>query len=124
MKEHLSQPQTYTGTSLSEVIVEGIEDKQGEDIVSLDLRNIRDAAADWFIICHGDSTTQVKAIADHVDGKVKVTTGETPWHREGMKNLEWVLLDYVDVVVHVFLREKREHYDLEDLWSDGVATRH
>jgi len=77
---------------------------------------------DFFIICHGDSDTQVKAIADAViEGSRKF--GEKVWHQEGIQNLQWVLLDYVDVVVHIFLRDIRKFYGLEDLWGDAKVTR-
>ena len=107
---------------LEEVIVDAILDKKGEETVSLDLRKIGDAVADIFIICHATSRVQVKAIADNVDRKVKEILGENPWHSEGFENFEWVILDYVNVVVHVFLRERREFYRLEELWQDAERT--
>lgn len=107
---------------LEDVIVEAILDKKGEEVVSLDLRQIEDAVVDFFIICHATSRTQVKAIADNVERKVNQVKGENPWHSEGYENLEWVLLDYVNVVVHVFLKERREFYQLEELWQDAERT--
>lgn len=126
MNKSLSRPlrQTYDAETLNESIVESISDKKGLDIVTLDLRPIEEAATDYFILCTAESTTQVKAIADHVYKNVKEQTGDFPWHTEGMQNLEWVLIDYVDTVVHVFLRDKRSLYNLEDLWSDAVRTDH
>ncbi|HXH19410.1 MAG TPA: ribosome silencing factor [Chitinophagales bacterium] len=105
-----------------EVIVDAILDKKGEEVVSLDLRKIGDAVTDIFIICHATSKVQVKAIADNVDRKVKQILGENPWHSEGFENFEWVILDYIDIVVHVFIKEKRNYYQLEDLWQDAERT--
>jgi len=109
---------------LEDVIIDAILDKKGEEVVSLDLRKIGDAAADVFVICHATSRTQVKAIADNVNRKVEEKVGENPWHSEGFVNFEWVLLDYVNVVVHVFLKDKREFYKLEELWQDAERTDH
>ncbi|HLP19788.1 MAG TPA: ribosome silencing factor [Chitinophagales bacterium] len=113
-----------TGTeSLKQVVVDAILDKKGRDVVALDLRKINDAAADYFIITHGDSSTQVKAIFDAV---LKTTTekGLAPYHSEGGKNSEWIVVDFVDVVVHIFHRDKRDFYALEELWSDGKLTKY
>ena len=107
---------------LEKTVIDAILDKKAEKVVSLDLRKIGDAVADIFIICHATSRTQVKAIADNIDRKVKENLGENPWHREGFENFEWVLLDYVDVVAHIFLKEKREFYQLEELWQDAERT--
>lgn len=104
-----------------EVFVGAIQDKKGEEIVCLDLRKLEDAVADYFIICHGDSQPQVKAITDSVAETAQKVLDEKPWHMEGYSNLEWVLMDYVNVVVHVFLRDKRYFYNLEELWSDAKA---
>jgi len=107
---------------LEEEIVDAILDKKGEQIVSLDLRKTGDAVADIFIICHADAKIQVKAIADNIEKKVRINMGETPWHSEGFENLEWVILDYVNVVVHVFMKRTREYYQLEELWQDAERT--
>ena len=109
---------------LKDIAIQSILDKKGEQVVSLDLRQIKESVTDYFIICEASSTTQVKAIADNVIEKVREHSGEMPWHKEGMENLEWVLIDYVSVVVHIFLRETRSHYMLEELWADAVATEH
>ena len=101
-----------------------IQDKKGKSVVSLDLRQIPEAISDYFIICHGDSTTQVKAIVDNIHRKIKEDRGELPHHIEGMNSAEWAIIDYIDVVVHVFLRDRRDYYHLEDLWSDAVTTRY
>lgn len=111
-------------SKLPEVIIDAILDKKGEEVVSLDLRKIGDAVTDFFIICHATSRVQVKAIADHVEGKVKAVLKENPVHSEGFENSEWILIDYFDAVVHIFLKEKREFYQLEDLWQDAEQTEH
>lgn len=109
---------------LHDLIIESILDKKGERLVSLDLRKVNDAVTDYFVICDATTTTQVKAIADNVIQNVKDKTGEIPWHKEGFENLDWVLIDYVNIVVHVFRTEIREFYQLEELWADAVRTEH
>lgn len=106
-------------TSLSEAIVHGIQEKKGNDIVRLDLRNIHSSVADFFVICHAESSTQIKAIADSVEKEVFEATQQEPFRKEGLQNAEWILLDYVDVVVHVFKTDKRAFYGIEDLWGDA-----
>lgn len=102
-------------------IVEAIQDKKGEHVIMMDLRKIPEAVADYFIICEATSTTQVRAIADHVSEKVRESCGERPYHVEGHTALQWVIIDFVNVVVHVFLPETRRFYRLEEMWSDAVA---
>ncbi len=109
---------------LRDVIVEAVLDKKAEETVSLDLRKTDDAVADFFIICHATSRVQVKAIAENVIEKTRLALNEKPLHSEGFGNSEWVVLDYFDVVVHIFLKEKREFYQLEDLWHDAKRTEH
>ena len=104
---------------LTNAIVDGIQEKKGHNIVRIDLRNTSGAVCDYFVICHGDSDRQVLAIADAVADETRKQLSDKPWHREGMNNAEWVLLDYVNVVVHVFHRESREFYNLEGLWADA-----
>jgi ribosome-associated protein len=104
---------------ITEVIVHGMQEKKAKDIVSLDLRNISSSVSDFFVVCHADSSTQVKAIADSVEDEMFKAFGEEPWHKEGFQNSEWILLDFVSVVVHIFRTEKREHYGVEDLWGDA-----
>ncbi|MEP7127903.1 MAG: ribosome silencing factor [Chitinophagales bacterium] len=106
------------------VIIESILEKKGEHLVSIDLRKIQDAVCDYFIVCDAPSTTQVKAIADNVMHQTEAIIGEKPWHHEGLQHAEWVLLDYVDVVVHIFLTPQRKFYQLDELWSDGVIEEH
>jgi len=109
--------------SLKKIIVDAILDKKGKEVVSLDLRKINDSASDYFIISHGDSNTQVKAIYDSVMEAAKLK-GFLPYHTEGMRNSEWIIIDFVDVVVHIFHRDKREFYALEELWSDAKTTKY
>ncbi len=106
-------------TSFSEIIINGIQEKKGNDIVRLDLRNIHSSVADYFVICHAESSTQIKAIADSVEKEVFEATGQDPYKKEGLQHAEWILLDYFDVVVHIFRTDKRAFYGLEDLWGDA-----
>jgi ribosome-associated protein len=105
-------------------IIHAIQEKKGENIVSLDLRKIPEAVADFFVVCEAGSTTQVKAIADSIEDLVKTQCGETPYKHEGRQTLQWVLIDYVNVVVHVMLPESRRFYKLEDMWSDAPKEEH
>lgn len=105
-------------------IIAAIQDKKGENIISLDLRKINEAVADFFIICEASNQPQIRAIADHVEELVKEQCNENPYHHEGYKSLQWVLIDYVNVVVHVMLPEKRKFYKIEEMWSDAVAQPH
>jgi ribosome-associated protein len=109
---------------LVDAVVEGIQEVKGKDIVHLDLREVPNTVSDHFIICHGDSGTQVQAILRSVERFALEKAGEKPWHSEGLNNAEWVLLDFVDVVVHIFLRDKRAYYALEDLWGDAASRRY
>jgi ribosome-associated protein len=109
---------------IAEVIIHGIQEKKGKDIVSLDLRNISSSVSDFFVVCHADSSTQVKAIADSVEDEMYKAFNEEPWHKEGFQNSEWILLDFVSVVVHIFRTEKRDYYGVEDLWGDAELKRH
>jgi ribosome-associated protein len=104
---------------ISELAIFGIQEKKGNDIVRLDLRNIFSSVSDYFVICHADSTTQVKAIANSVEEEIFKATQQEPWRKEGLEYGEWILLDYVDVVVHIFRTDKREFYGVEDLWGDA-----
>lgn len=115
---------TPTSSDLKDAIIHSIQNKQGRELVSLDLRHIEEAVTDYFIICHADSTVQVKAIFQNVIKEVKGNLGESPWHKEGIQELEWVLLDYVDVVVHIFMEDKRRFYNLEELWHDAKVAHH
>lgn len=103
-------------------ILAGIEDVKGQNINILDLREIENMVCDYFIICEGTSNTQVNAIVNSIQKKVSKETKDKPWHIEGSDNAEWVLMDYVDVVVHVFQKHIREYYDIESLWGDAKTT--
>ena len=109
---------------LSQVVVKGMQEIKAEGVVVLDLREVNNAVADFFVICSGTSDTHIDAIAESVDKEVHGIDGQNPWHREGYNNKTWVLLDYVDVVVHVFNDDKREFYALESLWGDAKITRY
>ncbi len=112
------------GRLLADVVVKGMEEKKAKEIVLMDLRNIKGAVTDFFVVCQGDSDRQVEAIAKSVEEIVDKELNEDPWSREGYENCEWVLLDYINVVAHVFLEEKREFFGLEELWGDAEITRY
>jgi ribosome-associated protein len=101
-------------------IVKAIFEKKGHDVLKIDLRKLESRIADYFIICHGTSKTQVDALCDSVEDVVKKKSGEKPIHIEGLENSFWVLLDYGNVVVHIFLEEYRSFYSLESLWADAI----
>jgi ribosome-associated protein len=107
---------------LCDTIVEGMQENKAKDIVILDLREIPSAVTDFFVICSGESSTQVDGITSSVMRHTRKEIKEKPWHTEGKGNSEWVLLDYVSVVAHVFYRNTREFFDLEDLWADAKRT--
>lgn len=104
------------------LILQGIEDVKGHDILLLDLREIENTVCDYFIICNGTSNTQVNAIVGSIQKTVSKTIHDKPWHVEGQENAEWVLMDYVNVVVHVFQKHIRDFYDIEGLWGDAKFT--
>lgn len=108
---------------LSQVIVKGMQEKKAIDIVVMDLRKVKNAVADFFVICSGNSARQLDAIADEVDEVVFKTLKENPWHIEGKNNKEWMLLDYITVVAHIFQNERRSYYTLEKLWGDAKITQ-
>jgi len=111
-------------SKIIKTIIAAIQEKKGENIVSLDLRKINEAIADFFIVCEAGNQPQIRAIADNVQYKVKEKCEENPFHHEGYNNLHWVLIDYVNVVVHVSLPENRKFYRLEEMWSDAVSQEH
>jgi ribosome-associated protein len=108
--------------TLSDVIVKGMQEKKASDIVVMDLRKIKNAVADFFVICSGNSDKQLDAISDSIDAEVYKKFQENPWHTEGKNNKEWMLLDYINVVAHVFRKDRREYYALERLWGDADIT--
>ena len=111
-------------SKIIKTIIEAIKEKKGENIVSLDLRKIPEAVADFFIICEANNPTLLKAIADEIEFFVKEKTGELPYKHEGRQAQQWILIDYVNVVVHVMLPEPRKFYQLEEMWSDAPSTDH
>jgi ribosome-associated protein len=111
-------------SKIIKTIIAAIQEKKGEKIISLDLRKINEAVADFFIICEASSAPQVRAIADNVEDKVKEKCEENPYHHEGFPTAQWILIDYVNVVVHVMHPESRKFYSLEEMWSDAPAQEH
>jgi ribosome-associated protein len=109
-------------TYLTEIAIYGIQEKKGNDIVRLDLRALNSAVSDFFIVCNADSSTQVKAIADSVEDEIYKKTKTNPFHKEGLENAEWVILDYFDIVIHIFKTDKRDFFGIEDLWGDAETT--
>ena len=105
---------------LSQAVVRGMQEKKASEIVLMDLRNVKNAVADFFVLCTGNSDTQIDAIAESVDEQVSKELNEDPWHQEGKDNKVWMLIDYVNVVAHIFKREKRDFYALETLWGDAL----
>lgn len=116
--------QILTSEILADAAIEGIREKKGFDIAVLDLRGLSHAVCDFFIICTGNSSTQVSALADSVEHVVRNKTGESPWHVEGHANAEWILIDFVNVVVHVFQPQARSFYGIEKLWADASVSYH
>ena len=108
---------------LSKLVVQGMEDKKAEDIIIMDLRKIKSSISDYIVICSGNSDTQLDAIAESIETVIKKQTEESAWRKEGFSNKEWVLLDYVNVVAHVFKKNRRAYYALEDLWGDAEIIR-
>lgn len=107
------------GLDLAKIIAQGMFEKKAEDIRIMDMRGLAGSSADFFVISHATSDKQVEAIADSAEDETHKKTGEWPRHREGYENLEWILLDYFDVVAHIFQQEKREFYAIEELWGDA-----
>lgn len=108
-------------THLSEIAIHGIQEKKGNDIVRLDLRGLKSSVSDFFVICNADSATQVKAIADSVEKEIYKGLQIEPVFKEGMETADWIILDYFDVVVHIFKTEKRNFYGIEELWGDAES---
>ena len=108
-----------TSDILANIIIEGMREVKAKEIVSLDLRNIETSVCDFFIICHGTSNTHASAIADSVIEETLKSIKEKPWNKEGLTNSDWILLDYGNVVAHIFQKETRDHYNIEKLWGDA-----
>lgn len=123
MKTILEKESTYsrltTNSKIIKTIVSAIHEKKGEDVIALNLKKIPETVADFFIICEAGNSNSIKAIADHVEKKVQENCGEKPYHCEGKSGDKWILIDYVNIVVHCMLSESRSFYNLEDLWHDA-----
>lgn len=124
IKVYLKKKKATSSELLKKIVVEAILDTKAEEVLELDLRNITDSVADFFVICHGNNTTQVASISDAVYKTVKEEIGQIPQGQEGKTNAQWVILDYFDVVVHIFYKETRQYYQLEELWSDAITIEH
>jgi len=111
-------------SKIIKTIIAAIQEKKGENIISLDLRKINEAVADFFIVCEASNPAQIRAIANNVEDNVKEKCDENPYHHEGFQQLQWVLIDYVNVVVHVMQKETRKFYQLEEMWSDAASFEH
>jgi ribosome-associated protein len=111
-------------SKIIKAIIQAIQEKKGEKIISLDLRKIQEAVADFFIVCEAGSTTQIRAIADFIETEVKEKCGEIPYMHEGRRMLQWVIIDYINVVVHIMLPDSRRFYKLEEMWSDALLEDH
>ncbi len=109
---------------LTKAIIKGVQEKKGREILSMNLKKIPNTVCDFFVLCSGTSNTHVEAIADSVEDFVRKTTGDKPWHKEGFENAEWILLDYVNVVVHIFQDQSRIFYNLEKLWDDAEIKKY
>jgi ribosome-associated protein len=123
-RDNKSVSKITRNSKIFKTIIQAIQDKKGEQIISLDLRKIHEAVSDFFIIVSANSTTQVKAISDNVEEQVKKLCGEAPYKHEGHQAAQWILVDYVNVVVHVMQTESRKFYRLEELWSDAPLLEH
>lgn len=114
---------TISSLQLAEAVIRGMQEVKGHNIKSIDLRKIPNSVSDYFVICHGTSNTQVEAISRKVEDTVSEELAERPMHREGGDNAEWILLDYFNVVVHIFREEARNFYNLEGLWADAEVEQ-
>lgn len=113
---------TVDSEKLSTIVVEGMKERKALDIVVMDLRGVKNAIADFFVICTGTSETQIDAISESIEEFAFKLAGQEVWHKEGKENKEWILLDFVDVVASVFKKNTREFYSLEQLWGDAILT--
>ena len=107
---------------LGKTIIDSIQEKKGKSIINIDLRELNNSVCEYFVISHGDSNTQVRAIAENIEKKVKKNHNLNVYHREGYENATWILLDFITIVVHIFQEQTRQYYRLEDLWADGKFT--
>ena len=116
--------QLNLSNDLIAAIIEGVRKRKGKGIIDLDLTQLENTECNHFIICHGTSNTQVEAIARSVEETVEEFTGENVWHTDGYRNAQWILLDYSDIMVHIFQEDWRKHYDLEHLWADAKVKEY
>ncbi len=123
-KSRVSGVRLTKNSKLFKTILEAIREKKGENILSLDLKKIDEAVSDYFVICEASNQPQLKAIADNVEDRVRELTGEKVLHKEGNQQQHWILLDYINIVVHVMMPESRRFYKLEDLWQDAASQKH
>ena len=120
----IGKQEEFTSEELLDKIIKGIQDKKGRDLVTLKINEIENSICDYFVICHGTSTTHVDAIIDSVERNVKKELNEKPYSKEGLENLTWVLMDYASIIIHVFQKEYRDFYNLEDLWADAPIEKY
>jgi|688.fasta_scaffold50699_3 ribosome-associated protein len=118
-RNHLATKKAVEENPLLKTIITSLSDRKAQELVTIDLRQNEDAIVDYLIVCHGDSTTQVDAMAGNLEKDVKDMLRTKPYRTEGKRNSLWVIVDYVDIIVHIFYKEARDFYKLEDLWSDG-----
>ncbi|GAB3991760.1 ribosome silencing factor [Spirosoma daeguense] len=115
----INKKEEFTIEQIRDLVVRGMQEKKAQDIVVMDMRQVKNAICDYFVICSGNSDTQIDAIGTSIEEEVYKVSKQNPWHREGKLNREWILLDYVDVVAHIFKKDRRAFYDLEQLWGDA-----
>jgi len=120
----IGKQEEFTTEQLLDKIIKGIQDKKGRELVTLKISEIENSICDYFVICHGTSNTHVDAIADSVERNVKESLNEKPYSKEGMDNLTWVLMDYASIIIHIFQKEYRDFYNLEDLWADAPIEKY
>ena len=122
-KERMIENGSLSTEEKKDKIVEALKEKKGRQILAIDLRDIENAICDHFIICHGDSTTQVSALTESVEKKLKEDFNLRAHHVEGLQNCQWVLLDFYEILVHIFAEDQRRFYKLEELWADGKTEQ-
>ena len=124
VKTSSAVPKPNSSDSLCDLIIDAIQDIKGKNILRLDLKSLDESPADYFVICEGESHTQVKGISDNIYKRLRDEMGLRPFKTEGEQHANWILVDYFDIVIHIFYKETRGYYDLEDLWSDAKITEY
>ncbi len=122
VKKKREKMEEFSSEQIAQLVVHGMQEIKGIDVVLMDMRSIKTAVCDFFVVCSGNTENQLDAIADSIENEIHKATGINPWHREGREAKEWLLLDYVDVVAHIFKKDKRDFYQLEELWGDAEFT--